>query len=99
MKNQNNSIVANELLTKEDLNDFQRNLIRQLKELITKTPEDNRWLKTAEVCKMFKISHNTLLAMRLNKTIAFTRIGRNLYYKQSDLENLMLTNYNQFTKK
>lgn len=99
MEQKSNALTTSQLLTKDDLQEFQKSILKQLKELLPKLPENERWLKTAEVCKMFKISHNTLLAMRLNKTIAFTRIGRNLYYKQSDLENLMLTNYNQFTKK
>jgi excisionase family DNA binding protein len=99
MEQKTNSLTTNQLLTKEYLQEFQKSLLKQLKEMLPQLPENECWLKTAEVCKMLKISPNSLLAMRHKKTIAFTRIGRNVYYKHSDLEKYLLNNYKQQNNK
>ncbi len=83
-----------QLLTKEDLEDFKRDLIQEIKALMH--PEElqaKQWLKSVEVRKLLNISPGTLQNMRINGTLHYTRVGSILYYKYADI--LKLLNDNQ----
>ncbi|GAC1314059.1 MAG: helix-turn-helix domain-containing protein [Mucilaginibacter sp.] len=79
-----------ELITKEDLQQFGRELIEQVKQLAggSRSPE-NQWLKSAEVRKLLKISPGTLQNLRINGTLRFTRIGSIMYYRLEDINSLL----------
>jgi len=46
----------------------------------------DKWYVTEEVCKLLNVSRRTLQTMRDNKTLAFKKTGRKIYYKASDIE-------------
>jgi excisionase family DNA binding protein len=46
----------------------------------------DKWLVTDEVCKILNISRRTLQKMRDNGSILFTKTGKKIYYKASDVE-------------
>lgn len=85
--------MAIEVLTREDLNDFRKLLLNDLKELLNVSASKNKkWLKSPEVRKLLDISPGTLQNLRINGTLSYTKIGGTLYYDNDDIEKLMLSN-------
>ena len=79
-----------ELITKEDLEQFRSELLNDLKSFLQQSTnaEDKSWLKSTEVRKLLKISPGTLQNLRVNGTLAYTKIGGTIYYKSADIEKL-----------
>ncbi len=85
--------MAIEVLTKEDLNEFRQDLLKDIKEILhLKPPQSKQWLKSTEVRKLLNISPGTLLTLRVNKTLSYTRIGSIIYYASGDIEKVMERN-------
>ncbi len=86
--------MAIELVTKEDLQHFRKELLQDLQQFVeqhtTKPPK--QWLKSREVRKMLKISPGTLQNLRINGTIRYTRMGRIIFYKAEDIEKVLESN-------
>lgn len=81
-----------DLITREDLNEFKNLLLNDLKQVIrpqSQSQQAKQWLKSYEVRKMLNISAGTLQNLRINGTLAFTKIGGIMYYKYSDIEKIM----------
>jgi len=79
-----------DLITREDLNEFRNLLLNDLKQLIQpQSQQAKQWLKSYEVRKMLNISAGTLQNLRINGTLAYTKIGGLMYYKYSDIEKVM----------
>lgn len=79
-----------ELITKEDLRQFENRLIGEIRTLLK--PEQSpikQWLKSAEVRKLLNISPGTLQNLRINGTLRFTKIGGMMYYKMEDITKLL----------
>jgi hypothetical protein len=77
-KNQERSpVLANQLTTVENLIKFKRELIAEIRQLIsTHTPQPmKRWLKSSEVKELLHISTGTLHNLSVNGTLPFTKIG------------------------
>jgi hypothetical protein len=90
--------MAVEIVTKSDLNEFKSSLIKELTELFgsRKPKEQREWLKTYEVMALLDISKSTLHQLRINGTLAYTRIGHCVYYQYSDIRSLMEKNKTQY---
>ncbi len=76
-----------DLITKEDLELFKQDLIRELS-LIIKQPQNHdpkQWLRSAEVRKLLHISPGTLQNFRINGTLSFTKVGGVFFYKYDDI--------------
>lgn len=79
-----------DLITREDLNEFRNLLLNDLKQLIQSQPQQaKQWLKSYEVRKLLNISAGTLQNLRINGTLAYTKIGGLMYYKYSDIEKVL----------
>ncbi|TGD59261.1 helix-turn-helix domain-containing protein [Flavobacterium humi] len=79
-----------DLITREDLNEFRNLLLNDLKQLIKpQSQQGKQWLKSYEVRKMLNISAGTLQNLRINGTLAFTKIGGLMFYKYSDIEKIL----------
>ncbi|MFW0740020.1 helix-turn-helix domain-containing protein [Flavobacterium sp. T12S277] len=79
-----------DVITREDLNEFRNLLLNDLKQLIRpQSQQAKQWLKSYEVRKLLNISAGTLQNLRINGTLAFTKIGGLMYYKYSDIEKIM----------
>jgi hypothetical protein len=83
-----------ELLTKSDLDEFKKDLLKEIGLLIQPQLEGKKWLKSAEVRKLLKISPGTLQNLR-NGTLAYTRVGSILYYKYADILKVLTDNDSQ----
>ncbi len=79
-----------ELVTKEDLQQFRMQLINDLKILLLiKQNTKNEWLRSCEVRKRLKVSPGTLQNMRVTGKLNPTKIGGILFYRDTDIENLL----------
>lgn len=81
-----------DLITKQDLEQFKTELFAELKKIgIRPAAEQSgkQWLKSAEVRKLLKISPGTLQNLRINRTLAYTRVGSILYYKYEDILKIL----------
>lgn len=80
-----------ELLTMKDLNDFKAELLKELKQLLSKNEviPAKKLLKSREVRKILRISPGTLQNLRWNKTLCFKKLGGIIYYPYEDIEKLM----------
>lgn len=85
--------MAIEVLTREDLNEFRQVLLKDLKEILAvSATQSKKWLKSPEVRKLLDISPGTLQNLRLNGTLAYTKIGGTIYYDNDDIEKLLQGN-------
>ncbi len=67
-----------EIITRDEFNSFKQEVLEALK---TKGSNQNkRFLRSAEMRKMFGISAGTLQNMRINGTIPFSKIGTTILY-------------------
>ena len=79
-----------ELITKEDLKEFKSDLLNEIKAIVKPGDGQSRkWLKSAEVRKLLKISPGTLQNLRINGTLRYTKVGSIIYYKQEDIDKVM----------
>ncbi|GAB3530787.1 helix-turn-helix domain-containing protein [Pontibacter brevis] len=80
-----------EIITKEDLQCFRRQLLEDLRQLLSKRqPQAPKLvLKSAQVRKLLQISPATLQTLRINGTLPFTKIGGTIYYRSEDIEQLL----------
>ena len=85
--------MAIEILTKEDLNEFGKTLLENIRNIITgENEQSKKWLKSTEVRKLLNISPGTLQNLRINGTLTYTKIGGTLYYDNTDIEKCLNTN-------
>lgn len=61
--------------------------LQKVKEIIVPTPKDDsdKILTREEVCKLLKVSNTTLFNWNNDKTLVNFKIGRRVYYMQSDV--------------
>lgn len=79
-----------EIITKEDLKEFKKELLEDLQKIFnSKTPEQKQWLKSSEVRKLLKISSGTLQTLRINGSLRYTKVGGTLYYSFQDIEKML----------
>lgn len=82
-----------EMLTKEDLIEFRKELLTELHEAIKKnTIPTKRWLKTDEVRTLLGVSAGTLQSLRISGTLTYTKLGGILYYDYEHIEKMMQVN-------
>jgi hypothetical protein len=79
-----------EVLTKEDLQVFRRDLLEDISNLLTKNKPDLKvWLKAKEVRKLLNISPGTLLRMRAKRELRYSKIGGTYYYCDQDIQKML----------
>lgn len=57
------------------------------------SPLTDKWLDNQEVCQLLNISKRTLQNHKTNGVIPFSQIEGKIYYKASDVEKLLESNY------
>jgi len=69
-------MMTNELLTREDLQQFRMQLLSELKEVLQQSKQSTKqWLKSSEVRKMLGISDGTLQNLRITRSLPYTKLG------------------------
>lgn len=85
-----NRMFREQIITREDLNEFRSLLLTDLKEMFNaKAQTQKQWLKSGEVRKLLNISPGTLQNFRINGTLSFTKIGGIIYYAYNDIEKIL----------
>jgi vacuolar-type H+-ATPase subunit E/Vma4 len=88
-----NRMYREQIITREDLNEFRNLLLNDLKEIIqSKSQQTKQWLKSNEVRKLLNISPGTLQNLRINGTLTYTKIGGIMYYDNSDIDKVLNSN-------
>ena len=82
-------IVAIESKTFEQMKERFKDFSRQVKDLCGDNQSKEKWFGNDDVCSLLQISKRTLQTYRDNGILPFSQIGRKLYYKVSDVENLI----------
>lgn len=63
-----------------------------------KEPKD-KWLDNQEFLQLLKISKRTAQHYRDSGLISFSQVGNKIYYRLSDIEELLKAHYNKSFKK
>lgn len=63
-----------------------------------KEPKE-KWLDNQELMQLMKISKRTAQHYRDSGLISFSQVGNKIYYKLSDVEDLLKNHYNKAFKK
>lgn len=88
----NHELLHHQPITKKDLLNFSNLILAEIQEMVGKQEKQANWLKSSEVRKLLKISPGTLQNLRINGTIAYTKIGSIIYYASSDINKLLESN-------
>ncbi|MDA3929221.1 MAG: helix-turn-helix domain-containing protein [Prolixibacteraceae bacterium] len=59
----------------------------------SKLHSGDQWLVNNEVCELLKVTKRTLQNYRDNFILPYSQIGRKVYYKASDVQDLLEKNY------
>ncbi len=80
-------------MTKADLKEEVANAVREaLKESKESSKSEDKYLTRDEVVKLLRISPSKLRQMMLDKRIPYSRIGRRLVFKLSEIEAMINSN-------
>ncbi len=77
-----------------------QNLVSKIDEINTRLTQKEKqpkeqWLDNKEFMDLLKISKRTAQYYRDNGLISFSQVGSKIYYKLSDIEELMKKHYNK----
>jgi hypothetical protein len=79
-----------EIPTMQDLAQFKHAMLEEIQTLLNgHTMKEARTLKSAEVCKMLRITPATLQHMRKSKIINATKISGTFYYLYDDIIQML----------
>ena len=90
-------IMGAEIITKDDLQQFRRELLQDLKQLLTAVSSKpaKEWLKGSEVRKLLGISANTLQNLRVTGKLGSSKIGGIHFYRYYDIEDMMRAHFSK----
>lgn len=79
------------ILTTDDLMDFKLELFEKIQELLMdqKPRGTRRWLRSADVMDELQINPSTLLNLRDNGILPFSKIGDLFFYDALEIEKAM----------
>lgn len=85
-------MMTNELVTREDLQQFRMQLLNEIREVLQPARQTNKqWLRSSEVRKILGISHGTLQNLRGTRCLPYTKLGSIMFYKYEDIEKILET--------
>jgi len=89
-----------QILTTDDLRAFKIELLDEIRTLLktTSSIDSKKYLKSAEVMKLLKVSPGTLQNLRINGTLPYTKIGGVILYARDEIKQVMAENriHNKF---
>ena len=87
-------MITVELITKTDLEVFKTELLNEIREILQEDGgSTKKWLKSADVKNILKISTASLQNLRISGQLKFTKVGGILYYKPEDINSLLEAGY------
>jgi hypothetical protein len=86
-------IYREQLLTADDLNDFKRQLLFEIRNMLKEHVGQpaKKYLKSKDVRKLLGISPGTLQNLRDNGTLPFRRLGGAIYHDAEDIQRMLDT--------
>ena len=81
-----------EVITKEDLQLFKAELLKDITELLKPAELKKPWLKNNELKRLLNISSATIQRLRVAGKLRPTKIGGTHYYSYAEIEKLMGNN-------
>ena len=86
--------MATTVLTTEDLQEFKKELLQEMKSIFSSANAGNskKWLKSTEVRKLLGISPGTLQNLRINGTLPYSKIGGVIYYDYEEIQHILTQN-------
>lgn len=84
-------IYREQLLTVEDLNDFKKQLLFEIKGMLKEFvgQPNKKWLKSKDVTKLLGISPGTLQTLRDNGTIPYAKVGGIIIYDSTSIQKIL----------
>lgn len=58
-------------------------------EIVSNINTDFEWISNSDAMKMLSLSRPTLQRYRASGKLAFSKVGSNIYYRRTDLNNLL----------
>lgn len=82
------------LITTDDLREFKIELLEDFKAIVNASEklESKKFLRSAEIRKLLKISPGTLQTFRINGTLPYTKIGGVILYELKEVFKILETN-------
>lgn len=87
------------VFTQEDFLAFRKTLLEEIKTAIVKEiktmlvqtlmDRDRRWLRSNDACRLLMVSPGTLQNLRRTGELAFTKVGRAIYYDRDEITHMM----------
>ena len=86
--------MPTEIITTDDLREFKIELLEDIQELLKKSnvTATKKYLKSAELRELLKVSSGTLQTLRINGTIPYTKIGGIIFYDIDEIYRVMKEN-------
>ena len=86
--------MPTQIITTDDLREFKIELLEDLKDLLktTTSVKAKKYLKSAEIMEMLRVSPGTLQNLRINGTLPYTKVGGIIYYDAEEIQNVMNAN-------
>ena len=82
--------MAVEIITKEDLQHFKKELVAEIKEALKEQPNTTKkYLQSPEVRQLLGISPGTLQHLRVTRQLVFTKIGGKIFYDMEDIQKMI----------
>jgi hypothetical protein len=87
-------INRDQLLTVGDLQRFKIELLSEIRSLLNDSgrSQPKQWVRSNEVRRMLSVSAGTLQNLRINGTLAYTKIGGIILYKRDDIIRILEDN-------
>src|SRR3954464_13246951 len=83
-------ILANQLITIDDLQQFKEQLFKELESLLKPHASlSKKWLKSHEVKRLLKISAGTLQNLKSSGVLPYTKIGGVHFYDIDDIMKIL----------
>ncbi|MDX1828834.1 MAG: helix-turn-helix domain-containing protein [Lutibacter sp.] len=86
--------MPTQIITTDDLREFKTELLDEIKTLLKKSAAvgNKKYLKSAEMMKLLKVSPGTLQTLRINGTLPYTKIGGIIFYDADEIQQVMNEN-------
>jgi len=87
-------LFGEQLVTHKDLQEFKNDILLELKKALKEHAGQpvKKWLKTHEVRKLLDVSVTTLLTLRINGVLPYSKVGGCLYFDYDDILKVMADN-------
>ena len=86
--------MPTQIITTDDLREFKIELLEELKSIIKSSEnfDNKKYLKSAEIRKLLKVSPGTLQTLRINGTLPYIKIGGVILYEVVEINKILAAN-------